>query len=1026
MVNLFNPKTIKKLCSKIKPTTTQKNAAKSWLFLLEQGKLKKEKLNYFKFGEYILKDLLGYDIKAMSFEEGNIEFSFKDKTGKTILGIEAKGTRTEDLFKEQKGYKISHKTPIDQLWTYVGKLGLEYGIATNYKDFVLINRSYGTSRYHFFDFEEIRNNDEKLQEFIGIFSKEQIIDNQFLIDLEKQSLIEEREFTKQFYKLYHETRLMLIREFEQDLQKTTSVHFAQLFLNRLMFIFFAEDRDLLERRYFVRKILQVLKSDLIDNHSRIVSDKISGVFRALDKEIPKQIRGFNGELFRAPFPAKVFFNDLRRKTFFKDILQYHNLKKEIELFENEKILVDKYKGRLNPIISNILLMSSFDFNTEVNVNILGHIFEQSITDLENIHEKKDKRRKKEGVFYTPEYITDYICRNTIIPYLSKKKVKDVRSLIIEHSKNISELESKIKNLKILDPACGSGAFLLKAVDVLLEITKEIQFFKEDKGEYLAIKKGRKRKKEKTQLTLTKWSEEDEAREIILNSIYGVDLNEESVEITKLSLFLKIAKRNKKLVDLTDNIKCGNSLIDDSEIAGSKAFNWDEKFPFKFDIVIGNPPYVDNRGFNKDTLKYIYSKYISYSASGTDKFKTKKFNTFVGFVEKLNYLLCEGGLNGYILHKNILKTTAYKGIREFILDNFTINHIGDWGADQFEDVVAETITLFLEKSKSSNNTIKIKFFKKDKEVSSNSIKQNFYQKNYDLIFTINLNAQDIALLKKIEKGKERLFDYVNINNGIVTGNDKKYIFKSKEKERYKICITGKDIKRYGIKGHPRFLNYDRKKLMRPRDQSIFDSNEKLIMQMVNIRLVVMYDDNQIYNLGTTYAITKKEEKTCLKYILCLLNSKLMNYYYLKKFTNESSLTNAISTKNLFEFPIKEISNLEEKFFITKADLMISKNNKIHDTTNKFLKLIIHEFGIEKITKKLEKFSELEFDEFMKQLKINISLEKKSQLLDFFEKNKREVTSLKEDINKIETEIDKKIFKIYNLTPREIKIIVEKSK
>ena len=153
--NLFNEKTIKRLISDINVTGNQKKVANEWLVLLEEGKLKKEKLNYFKFGEIILKDLLGYDIRNMDFEGGNIEFPFKNKKGKFVLGIEAKGTKTSDLFAEQKGYKEAQKTPINQLWTYMGNLGFEWGIATNYKDFVLIGRSKGLASYYLFDFKSL-------------------------------------------------------------------------------------------------------------------------------------------------------------------------------------------------------------------------------------------------------------------------------------------------------------------------------------------------------------------------------------------------------------------------------------------------------------------------------------------------------------------------------------------------------------------------------------------------------------------------------------------------------------------------------------------------------------------------------------------------------------------------------------------------------------------------------------------------------------------------------------------------------
>ena len=609
---LFNPKTVTRFSSKIKLNHKQRTSAKAWLHLLEQGKLKKEKLNYFKFVEYILKDVLGYDIKKdMDFEAGNIEFSFKNNQGKTILGIEAKGTKTKDLFAEQKGYREGQKTPINQLWTYMGDLNLDYGIATNYKDFVLIDRSRGLSTYHFFEFEDVKNNDDKLKEFIAIFSKEQIIDNKFVEKLKEESAIEERKFTKEFYKIFHETRLMLLKEFQENgVLKDEALHYAQLYLNRLMFIFFAEDTEKLERRIFEDLMIDALKADtLISAHSKLVSGMIISLFRRLDKgsKTPRKIFGFNGGLFKEEIPSNIFFKDFRDKRFFKDIYQFSTLKKKLELDVVSKPILKKYGKRLNPIINNLFILASFDFNTEVNVNILGHIFEQSLSDLEELKDEKSKKRKKDGIFYTPEYITEYICRNTIIPYLSKKNARTVRELVLEHAKSIKELEEKFSNLKILDPACGSGAFLIKAIDILLEIHKEIQIFKQDKGQYTAIKRRRKIKKDEGQLMLIKWSEQDEAREIIENNIYGVDLNEESVEITKLSLFLKITKRNKKLIDLSKNIKCGNSLIDDEQVEPN-AFNWEKEFPFKFDIVIGNPPYVKARDYeNTQIRKYIDNK-----------------------------------------------------------------------------------------------------------------------------------------------------------------------------------------------------------------------------------------------------------------------------------------------------------------------------------------------------------------------------------------------------------------------------------
>ena len=183
-----------------------------------------------------------------------------------------------------------------------------------------------------------------------------------------------------------------------------------------------------------------------------------------------------------------------------------------------------------------------------------------IGEIEELKEDKKGRRKKEGIFYTPEYITDYICRNTIIPYLSKSgKANTIKDLLDEHwGSKINQLEKKVREIKIVDPACGSGAFLNKAGDVLVEIHQAIREhkYKGDKS------------------LMPFFDTIEERRQILLDNIYGVDLNEESVEITKLSLFLKVCKKGLKLPNLDNNIKWGNSLINNSEYS-DKSFTWEK-------------------------------------------------------------------------------------------------------------------------------------------------------------------------------------------------------------------------------------------------------------------------------------------------------------------------------------------------------------------------------------------------------------------------------------------------------------------
>ncbi len=709
---LFNPRTIKRLITQVKePIYLQKHSSKEWLKLLLKGELK-EKSNYFRFAPIILKEILGYDILNFNFEEKNMEFFFKDKQEKPLVVFEVKGTKTKDFWADQHRPSEDKKTPVKQIWNYMLLHEIPYGVLTNYNKFILFDRSKSPKKYYEINFEDIKQKPEKLKEFIAIFSKKSI-ESKFIEKLKKESSQEDRIFTKEFYKLFHETRLMLIKEFEINIDKDKAIHYTQLFLNRLMFIFFAEDTGKLPKRTFEKRIIDALgkrEEDIYEN-SYEICESIKKLFRMLNTGNSKlNIPYYNGGLFEEELPLEIKFKDYRKKEYFKELEQKSSLKKEknrlLEEYTELRELIIKHEQKLNPITINLIHMASYDFKTEVNVNILGHIFEQSLSDLENIQENKVSKRKKDGIYYTPEYITDYICRNTIIPYISKTEDNThIPTLINDYKDNINKLEEKIEKLRIVDPACGSGAFLIKAVDVLLEVYKDIEEFKNNKGEYLATKIKVKRKKErkgeeiKGQSKITKFNAEDRAREIIENCIYGVDLNEESVEITKLSLFLKIARRGKKLPKIDNKIMCGNSLIDDPEVAGDKAFSWEKEFPdiFEgdnpgFDIVIGNPPYVDNSKINDLHKKYFNKKYIAI---------TSHYDIYIVFYELGIKLLNAKGILAYITSNKWFSQSYGLKLRKLLLQNKIIKIIDFNNNDIFEDATVETQITIVRKEDSKN-------------------------------------------------------------------------------------------------------------------------------------------------------------------------------------------------------------------------------------------------------------------------------------------------------------------------------------
>jgi type I restriction-modification system DNA methylase subunit len=302
-----------------------------------------------------------------------------------------------------------------------------------------------------------------------------------------------------------------------------------------MFICFAEDIDLLPPQVSTDTILTpILNGDL--RHGSIWQ-RLNDLFSDIDEGNEyKKISQYNGGIFKENLEHLKIRDIVEDPKFFNDLYQGWKFK-EYEQDVNDNLGL--YGQKVNPIYRNLLTISTFDFSTELDVNILGHIFENGIGDIEELKQDSKGRRKKDGIFYTPDYITDYICRNTIIPYLSKSgKVNTVDELIEEYpGSKIKELDLKVKEIKIVDPACGSGAFLNKAANVLLEIHESIreQLYTKDTLDHV-------------------WDPIEERREILLNNIYGVDLNEESVDITKLSLFLKVCRKGLILPNLEKNIK----------------------------------------------------------------------------------------------------------------------------------------------------------------------------------------------------------------------------------------------------------------------------------------------------------------------------------------------------------------------------------------------------------------------------------------------------------------------------------------
>jgi hypothetical protein len=286
----------------------------------------------------------------------------------------------------------------------------------------------------------------------------------------------------------------------------------------------------------------------------------------------------------------------------------------------------------------------------------------------------------------------------------------VDELIQEYlGSKIKDLDLKVKEIKIIDPACGSGAFLNKAANVLLEIHESIreQLYSKDTLDHV-------------------WDPIEERREILLNNIYGVDLNEESVDITKLSLFLKVCRKGLILPNLDKNIQCGNSVISDSDLAGDKYLDWNQAFSdvFKkggFDIVLGNPPYGVFTKKEKNYFRKI-EKIPFKSGDSAEVFCKKCFDD----------LLKPEGVLGFIIPKKSLYGEPWESLRVDYWKRYDLMFLLDT-SKSFADVLLEASAYGLKKS---NHGLKVRL----SCLSENNMIKEFSYSNKDSIFLRNNTIQ----------------------------------------------------------------------------------------------------------------------------------------------------------------------------------------------------------------------------------------------------------------------------------------------
>ncbi|MGX1927912.1 Eco57I restriction-modification methylase domain-containing protein [Flagellimonas sp. 2504JD4-2] len=947
------------------------------------------------------------------------------KEGSAIGVVELKGTKTKDLESIRKqafDYKANQKGCVYVVTSNFEKLRFYINDATEFQEFNLFELSL-----------------ERFSLFYLCLQKDHIF-NGLPLTIKESSLVEEEKITKRFYADYslfkrelyrdlvkrnaktlknlrseelHQISIGSIEETElvrlEKNVKLTLFKKSQKLIDRFLFIFFAEDRGLLTPNSTLQ-ILDKWKADMDFGDERPLYGLFKQYFKFLDSgragtEKRAEIYAYNGGLFKS------------------DTI--------LDNLEIDDELLHKHTNAL----------ASYDFESQVDVNILGHIFENSLNEIESVNaeieeadfDKQKSKRKKDGVFYTPKYITKYIVENTIGKLCDEKKTeygfkeeeyfkgraKRPKTKILELVKLLDNYRDWLLQLTICDPACGSGAFLNQALDFLI---KEHRYIDELKAKILGAG-----------IVFS-----DIENTILENNIYGVDLNEESVEIAKLSLWLRTAQPRRKLNDLSNNIKCGNSLIDDKKVAGHKAFNWEAQFSkvFEkggFDVVIGNPPYVA-RTLDDGIKSYINKNYQTAQY---------QIDLYVSFMEKGTEILKRNGAISFIVPNSWLKNLRMSDCRKYVLNHLEFTIIIPNLNNVFPDASVDTLIYVANKNISTNQLIDIVEFVEKQVFLKHQIKQKRFLDNEGYVFDVEISEAILPIIQKVRTEVISVGEIMDVIRGVnpydkYTGQtpniikNRAYHSSFKKDDSFVPELKGKHISTYNYSWDEKhYISYG-DWLAAPRQEKYFKGPRIIFREILGKTLVSTLIKEQFIIDRSLYIARIEEDSEAdfiIEYVLSILNSKLMSFYFRYSNNEFDNLFPKIRVAEFKKLPIKVVEMETQLKAKAKVDELLSFKSDAVNVVSKFKRYFIHNFSLSKLSRKLQNWNEYEFGDFIKELDKAVKKEggtpftKKDEFewLDLFEENKKKVQGLQFQINQIEKEINQMVYELYRLTPEEIKIV-----
>ncbi len=639
----------------------------------------------------------------------------------------------------------------------------------------------------------------------------------------------------------------LKKEYEKKYKEEEREELTQGIINRLIFIKKVEAESLEEN-----KLEQVVRKERTN-----ISDKVVEIFTYYRKKYDSDVFGLPDE------------------------------KAEVEKLNIEdKFTLELLKAISNPVDSE----RAYNF-AAMDVDVLGSIYENYLAYIQRgikLVGGKEKR-KGQGIYYTPRYIVNFITKNTVEKILNNKGL------------------SKVKEVKILDPACGSGSFLVSAIENL--------------DQYYRVH-------------YKNWAElsRDEKLKLIKNNIFGVDLDERAVSIAKLNIYLQVLTQRGQadirahhtlLPELKENVKLGNSLIVEEKIAG-EAFDWRKEFKDTmggggFDVIIGNPPYVRVDSLKEEEKSYWKEKFET---------ATGKYDIYYLFVELSLELLKEEGLFGFIIPNKFCAASSAKVLRDKLINNtksLSIVSVSSMGV--FRDAANYPVILLFRKGKGLKE-IEIGNATDQLMLLGNGFQRySINKKDMDLlphkVFPINTGQKEIDLVIRLLRENEKFGKYINISEGLRI--PEKY---ERDDEKIKILKQFQFEKWSGIRKAGTISESNLKKVISEKsDRYINLLKDKIVIAEDALSITATLDNQKMVPQGGVYFGTLINDDGSLKYILGLLNSKLLSFVYKVLFGGMHMGGGYLRyrTEFLDELPIKKMGGkqLEEMIGLVEKILLLNE-------------------------------------------------------------------------------------------------------